>query len=434
MVAISCQREVEIIDPMPSPSEDVTAETTPLNVRTYDEALAIAEDALKMVDGDDTRSANKRRIMRNSGQVVSLPVTRGGEDVGEQPIMYVFNNENNEGFTVVAADRSQQALVAVTERGNYTYGEPTGVEPFDDFMDNAISTLSIIGPPSLPNPPIIDSLDSSPISYTVYYNEDQKVGPLLKTKWGQRGLYGAYCDNGLAGCTATAVGQVMAYHKHPAYLELTFSSNDVIFYFNWDRMLTHVQGTTCSCTAPHDQIGLFLREIGERMDMAYDPNSSGASLSDANDAFPSMGYKTGVYRTFNDINTLYGSVKSNLNDSLPVCMTGYREVLKNGHTWVIDGYHHYKNGYAVYSKNVIVNPEEPTPDMYILDEYNVEEYELLHFNWGWNGSCDGWFNLGCYKMNQAYKGRYDNRNVINSYTNDYKYDLSILYNIEPDED
>ena len=46
MVAISCHREVEIINPMPSPSEDVTAETTPLNVRTYDEALAIAEDAL----------------------------------------------------------------------------------------------------------------------------------------------------------------------------------------------------------------------------------------------------------------------------------------------------------------------------------------------------------------------------------------------------
>ncbi len=432
MVAISCHREVEVIDPMPSPSEDVTAETTPLNVRTYDEALAIAEDALKMVDGDDTRSANKRRIMRNSGQVVSLPVTRGGEDVGEQPIMYVFNNENNEGFTVVAADRSQQALVAVTERGNYTYGEPTGVEPFDDFMDNAISTLSIIGPPSLPNPPIIDSLDSSPISYTVYYNEDQKVGPLLKTKWGQDGIYGTYCDNGIAGCVATALGQIMAYHKHPAYLTLSFISDDVRQYFNWDRILTHTQNYECDCSAPHEQIGLLLREIGERVDMNYDNGESGTNITKVKNALPGMGYNSPSYLEFSNSYDILDEIMADIDNKKPVYMRG--QTLFSGHAWVVDGYHHYKNGYAVYSKNVIVNPEVPTLDMYILEEYNVEEYDLLHFNWGWDGSCDGWFNVGCYKMNQAYKGRYDNRNVTNSYTNDYKYDLKILYNIEPNRD
>ena len=140
MVVVSCQKEVAIDG---NSVEPTTADATQSVTRSYDEALAIAEDALKLLEGDDTRSAKQRSIKRDEGQIVYRPTTRGTEAEAE-PIMYVFNNENNEGFTVVAANRSIYPLIAVVESGNYTYGEPTGVEPFDLLMEDVTNTLSIL--------------------------------------------------------------------------------------------------------------------------------------------------------------------------------------------------------------------------------------------------------------------------------------------------
>ena len=99
------------------PQQNQSIELADSNTRSYDEALAIAEDALILLESNETRSTTKRVIKRNEGQTVMRPVTRGSE-TQEEPIMYVFNNEDNQGFTIVAADRSQQPLIAVTEYGN----------------------------------------------------------------------------------------------------------------------------------------------------------------------------------------------------------------------------------------------------------------------------------------------------------------------------
>ena len=137
VAAASCQKDFVYNDNV---KEKESVELTA--TRSYDEALKIAEDALSLLDGIETRSGKKRVIKSAEGQTVMRPVTRGSETT-EEPIMYVFNNENDEGFTIVAADRSQQPLIAVTEQGNYTYGEPTGVEPFDLLMEDVATTLSI---------------------------------------------------------------------------------------------------------------------------------------------------------------------------------------------------------------------------------------------------------------------------------------------------
>ena len=130
VAATSCQKEVVYND---TPVQNQSVELVNSCTRSYDEALAIAEDALKLLEGEETRSTTRRVIKRNEGQTVKRPVTRGSE-TSDEPIMYVFNNEDNQGFTIVAADRSRDPLIAVTELGSYTYGEPTGVEAFDAYM------------------------------------------------------------------------------------------------------------------------------------------------------------------------------------------------------------------------------------------------------------------------------------------------------------
>ena len=130
IVAVSCQKE--LVDN----SFDEVSTTTEVvadNIRSYDEALAIAEEALLLLEDDSTRATSSRKIKRNEGQVVMSPATRSGE-TSEQPIMYIFNNENNEGFTIIAASKDEPSIIAVTDQGNYTYGVPTGVESFDLLM------------------------------------------------------------------------------------------------------------------------------------------------------------------------------------------------------------------------------------------------------------------------------------------------------------
>ena len=100
--------------------------TVLLPTRSYEEALSLARKSIALVDRGQTRSATARSIRSERGQCVTTPSTRSG--AGSDTLMYVFNFENNDGFSVIAANRAVDPVLAVAEKGNYTYGEPTGVE------------------------------------------------------------------------------------------------------------------------------------------------------------------------------------------------------------------------------------------------------------------------------------------------------------------
>lgn len=193
IAATSCQKDVVYND---TPEQNQSVELVNTNTRSYDEALAIAEDALKLLESDKTRSTTKRVIKRNEGQIVMRPVTRGGE-ASEEPMMYVFNNEDNQGFTIVAADRSQQPLIAVTEYGNYTYGESTGVEPFDLLMEDVAKSLVVF-----PEDPVAVKEE---IENEVHY----KYGPIKTIQWGTGSIYGAMYPDGIAFDEAAAIAQAL---------------------------------------------------------------------------------------------------------------------------------------------------------------------------------------------------------------------------------
>lgn len=114
--------------------------TVLLPTRSYEEALSLARKSIALVDRGQTRSIRSER-----GQCVTTPSTRSG--AGSDTLMYVFNFEDNDGFSVIAANRAVDPVLAVAEKGNYTYGEPTGVENFDFYMDAMAQSLAVIKPP-----------------------------------------------------------------------------------------------------------------------------------------------------------------------------------------------------------------------------------------------------------------------------------------------
>lgn len=93
--------------------------TVLLPTRSYEEALSLARKSIALVDRGQTRSATARSIRSERGQCVTTPSTRSG--AGSDTLMYVFNFENNDGFSVIAANRAVDPVLAVAEKGNYTY-------------------------------------------------------------------------------------------------------------------------------------------------------------------------------------------------------------------------------------------------------------------------------------------------------------------------
>lgn len=430
VVLVACQKEnSDVVIEVSFDAEDAECVG---RVRSYCDALKLAEELLLEFDGEMTRSSHGgRKIMADQGQCIMRSVTRNGEVV-EEPMIYIFNNENDEGFIIVAADRTVSPVIAITESGNYTYGEPTGNESFDMYMGGAIAELeSLLPPPTGPITPIINH-------YYVTREEVQEKEPLLSTKWGQWGIFDNYCPNGApAGCVIMAMLQIMAYHEYPASFTTTYSSDypygGSTITLNWDVLLQHTEehSDTDACNPYHYQLSALSREVGERVDCDYGLLTTGAPIENVIPAFQSLGYSTGILIESEDNEEV---IYDELDDNRPLLMGGYRSNGSSltGHVWVVDGYYDYKYIVETYSYGGmgIISPVMPAPGVpegYTLTNTSVTRTQMLHINWGWDGRCNGWFNLGNYVTNDAEE--YDSQSHDNTLEYSYMLYNDIVYNI-----
>jgi len=201
------------------------------------------------------------------------------------------------------------------------------------------------------------------------------VEPLLRTTWDQGNYYNGMCPEDpagpggrcWAGCVATAVGQLMFYHRwpeqgtgeysyvHPVYGEQYANFGETTY--NWNGMETMLAG-------PNDNIALLLYQLGVSFDMDYGPNGSGMwNHSAANSMRNYFKYGPQTQYIFRDTTTMnWDSILvTNLDARKPLYYAGWEGVNSdNGHAFVCDG-------------------------------YSADNF--YHFNWGWGGSSDGYFLL-----------------------------------------
>ena len=355
--------------------------TVLLPTRSYEEALSLARKSIALVDRGQTRSATARSIRSERGQCVTTPSTRSG--AGSDTLMYVFNFENNDGFSVIAANRAVDPVLAVAEKGNYTYGEPTGVENFDFYMDAMAQSLAVIKPPKF------DTIRTTPKFNTVEVNESRSCDPLIPVRWGQESPYGDYCSNGYSGCVATAIAQIMAYYRFPASITTTYTdaphAGETIA-LNWTSMISY----------PYVyQVPALMREIGQRVGMRYYPEyendkrtGSGAASSNVPSCMISFGYSCASGLASYEI----ASIRTNLDETHPVYVRA-NDISEGGHAWIADGYIYSRIGTEYYEEILIDNGLTLYYD-YILTNSTVQTTNLVHYNWGWDGSCDGYFAPG----------------------------------------
>ncbi|MDO5105795.1 C10 family peptidase [Capnocytophaga sp.] len=272
-----------------------------------------------------------------------------------------------------------------------------------------------------------------------HWRIEHKIAPLLKTLWGQSGDYNNMvplkCSNDEApvGCVATAVGQLMAYHKKPAVFKgRTMHWNEMTKVDSGD-MFSNVYslGISNNITAKED-IQYLLAKLGDGdlLDMNYGCDGSGASTNNAEDTFKKLGYNV------RQVNGNIWEAIREIQKGTPVYMDGcskkishrflgirYNTTYENCHAWVIDGYVQMRQPIRTF---YVSNCYDDLIASYEVHSSNI--FELVHQNFGWgenslflDGSLrkygiendnSGWYRAGIFdaSLNQYGSSSYKSNN------------------------
>lgn len=200
------------------------------------------------------------------------------------------------------------------------------------------------------------------------------VGPLVTTIWSQ-GCYfndscpsdpSGPCQHVVTGCVATAMSQVINYHNFPpkgsgkhSYLSNygTLTADFGSTNYNWNLMSDTLNSSTPSAKVA--AVSQLISQCGISVDMMYSAGGSGAYSEDAMKAFTHyFNFDENLRMLYRDdfADSIWEQMLIEEFDSLrPVYYDGTGT---GGHAFVCDGYqgNHY-----------------------------------FHFNWGWNGTHNGYF-------------------------------------------
>ena len=188
-------------------------------IRSYDEALKIAESSISLLNGSATvtRSGSPRVINVDKSKVIKKTFkTRSGSTINDT-LIYVFNFSDSEGFALVSASLETEGLLAITEQGYFDPDTLSGIFGFDLFVEKAKEYVANSRNNRFPP-------DSTIVFHkeVIVPNSYDYVGPYVTVKWGQDYAEGTFCSNNLAGCVNTAIAQIMSYYEYPSSIDLTY--------------------------------------------------------------------------------------------------------------------------------------------------------------------------------------------------------------------
>lgn len=301
------------------------------------------------------------------------PAARGTAD-GEQLLLaavadscyYIYNIGVDNGFVIVGGDDRMPNILGYADSGSYDASRvPAAVRFLLLGYEGELLTADTAM--------VATARARRMVTYA-------RISPMLATSWDQGAPYNASCPtvggtHAETGCVATAMAQVMAYHRWPAGTSLpvpgyTPTDNSgrattpvmstlPASTFNWDAMRN-----SYTSTADASEVARLMLYCGESVETWYRLKASGGS-----GAVPSrvpkalinyFGYDAGAtyaqrkHYSYEQWETL---VYTELAASRPVILGGNNA--EGGHAFVCDG---YENGF-------------------------------YHINWGWGGSYNGYFRL-----------------------------------------
>ena len=367
------------------------------NRRSFAEAVEIAQNSIKMLDEDKAMTrgvAPVRRLNLKDGvKAFRKAGTRASEASSDNDtLIYVFNFEDNQGFSIVSASRHAEGLIAVVEEGSYDPDVPMGNPGFDTYMNMAKAYVAYKDKEGSEKETLLTKATTrqnpmfKPVYDTIYY---QNIAPKVQVKWGQQYTMGQYCPNCICGCTNTAAAQVMSYYQYPYGRTLTFAEKDVTYTaFSWSYMCARTYADKTSNWDTYDkQIGRLARQLGEDSGSTYYTDGTGIStgFSAIRNAMISWGYSAGSISSYNYSNSDAGYPLGNLLAANKLIIMRGDNSDDEGHAWVIDGCKYVK------ALNRMMVSYDGGITWSIYQELGTYRTCHNHINWGWNGKGNGYF-------------------------------------------
>lgn len=344
--------------------------------RTKENALNIALKAQEEFFGATTRSKTGNNAIKTDQILVKTrPSTRAACSL--DTLYYIVNFTGDSGFAIVAANKNEEPLIAITEKGSFS-GDYTGVYGFDLYMEeteNRLAESAATTPQQGPDEMVTIICDTVSIIR-------EEMPAMINISWHQEAPFNWECPTifgiaTLAGCPAIAVAQAMAYYQYPKELQLTYIGHPVDqVTLSWSNMINH--------TEPHSncqycyQNAYLIREIGEKLNIHYGIELSGIySLETIKENISLFGYTCDEYVPY-EIDKVLQSLKNNH----PVIVVGYSEG-NGGHMWNIFGYKSYYRHINYYTKNGTFRPREAG--------YSISEIKYLYMNYGSRDLYNGYY-------------------------------------------
>ncbi len=373
-------------------------------IRSFEEALQIALAATTMADNQTaTRGLSPKRVISLSdSKIIRERVTRSSANVLDT-LMYVFNFEDSAGFAIVAGPKSAEGLLAVTEFGYYDPNVPCQVVGFNDFIKRAKSyCINAYYNPASEEKKYLQ-MTRTPVGSTEEYMDSTwyvwtpMVSPLIHVLWGQTHPEGEFCPNGIAGCSNTAMAQIMSFFEYPDSIPLTYPNADKTYeVLNWYSMKMHSTGHLLdSCPKPgvHTSIGRLLRELGQLCNSTYYNSDLGTGTYTeqyAGNAFNYLGYSVGEWKDYTR-----AAACASLDASRPLLVTGVENWI-SGHAWVLDGY-------FTLTRCTQRMRRIPNSAWFPVGIKHAFTSWYMHQNWGWYGDCNGYFLSGVFDTSAAFE-------------------------------
>lgn len=268
---------------------------------------------------------------------------------------YMFRNKEDNRLVVISGDQRMQNILGYTDNAIEDNMMPDGLAELLTTYKRQYAALS----------------PDCQIECKSNLNKGER---LLKTPdWGQWAPFNLRTPLSYpTGCAATAMSIVMRYHQWPVmgqgskthiWKDSVMTADFEHTRYDWDNMPMSYDSYT---TAQAEAVSLLMRHAGIAVEMYYAAESSGARQSLVPGALTQYFRYAATTRLVSaadyDAATWEKMMRSEIDADRPVIYTGESTMGRGSHGFVLDGYRD----------------------------------NLFHFNFGWNGSGNGYFAISAF--------------------------------------
>ena len=285
----------------------------------------------------------------------------------------------NEQLSVIGSDDLGFAVVTTDDHARPVIGYSS--TPFSDVMPDGFKWW-------------LEKAETAlPAQRSMFNVQHSKVDPLMTTKWGQEYPYNAKLryiigDNTyqfMTGCVATAMAQVMNYHRFPrrghgSVRYVLWNYQTWMFHtftetYNWDVMLDQYSYQSAGgLDEAAKAVSVLMHDCGMAVKMNYD---IAVSLANTDDIAPALI----EYFSYDE------------SDTRQVRRADYSE-----EEWMQLIYNELSAGRPViYSGINRSNPDKTYGHTFVV--HGCDADGLVYVNWGWRGQHDGFFDINLLSAN-----------------------------------